>query len=94
MSWRVVAIGPKPDLSLPRSADNQRDAAKGSRLIYLPDTGPANVPVFDRYRLSAGDILQGPAIVEERESTVVVNGPGEIKVDEHRNLIVDMAGPS
>ena len=92
MSWRVVATGPKPELSLPKSEESKGEATKGSRRIYVPNTGHRDVPVYDRYRLSAGDTLQGPAIVEERESTVVVNGPGEIKVDEHRNLIVDMAG--
>jgi N-methylhydantoinase A len=48
------------------------------------------VPVYDRYLLAAGERLEGPAIVEERESTVVINGPGEIRVDDHRNLIVDL----
>ena len=33
-----------------------------------------DVPVYDRYRLGPGATFDGPAIVEERESTVVV-GP-------------------
>jgi len=50
----------------------------------------ANAPVYDRYRLPAGATLPGPAIVEERESTVVVNGAGQIRVDENSNLIIDL----
>ena len=34
-----------------------------------------DVTVYDRYRLGPGATLQGPAIVEERESTTVI-GPG------------------
>ena len=63
---------------------------KGRRLIYLPDQGMIDVPVYDRYQLRAGDRLDGPVIVEERESTVLINGPGRICVDGHRNLIVDL----
>ncbi|MEL6965615.1 MAG: hydantoinase/oxoprolinase family protein, partial [Pseudomonadota bacterium] len=94
MSWRVVASGPKPDLKLPKGGSGDRDAQKGRRLIHLPDEGLIDVPVYDRYRLGTGDQLDGPVIVEERESTVVINGPGRICVDRHRNLIVDLELPS
>jgi N-methylhydantoinase A len=95
VSWRVVAQGPKPHVTLPRAkADTSGDAEfarKGMRLIYLPkQRNSVQIPVYDRYALVLGNVLQGPAIIEERESTVVVNGPGNIRVDEYRNLIVDL----
>jgi N-methylhydantoinase A len=95
VSWRVVAQGPKPHVSLPRakaaaSADAE-SARKGTRQIYLPkQRNSVQIPVYDRYALVLDNVLQGPAIIEERESTVVVNGPGNIRVDEYRNLIVDL----
>jgi len=92
MSWRVIASGPKPVFHLPVGTRSGEDPLKGQRRIYLPDSGFVEVPVYDRYRLNAGDALQGPAIVEERESTVVVNGPGRITVDANRNLIVELEG--
>jgi N-methylhydantoinase A len=98
VSWRVVAQGPKPHVTLPKAkAGASRDAEsarKGMRQIYLPkhrDT--VKIPVYDRYKLVFGTRLQGPAIIEERESTVVVNGPADISVDEYRNLIVDLPHP-
>ncbi|MEM9439865.1 MAG: hydantoinase/oxoprolinase family protein, partial [Pseudomonadota bacterium] len=93
MSWRLVASGPKPDLKLPVDGSGDRDAQKGRRQIHLPDEGLIDVPVYDRYRLGTGDQLDGPVIVEERESTVVINGSGRICVDGHRNLIVDLEPP-
>jgi N-methylhydantoinase A/oxoprolinase/acetone carboxylase beta subunit len=36
-----------------------------------------NCDVIDRYRLRAGDLFNGPAIVEERESTTLVL-PGDV----------------
>lgn len=90
MSWRVVTAGPKPSLKLPVNSSPSDNPLKGTRKIYVPEVGLVDVPVYDRYRLGAGDLLQGPAIIEERESTVVVNGPGAISVDKNRNLIVDL----
>jgi N-methylhydantoinase A/oxoprolinase/acetone carboxylase beta subunit len=49
-------------------------------------------PVYDRYALAPGSRLEGPAIIEERESTTVI-GPGEVMtVDDHRTLIAEPAG--
>jgi N-methylhydantoinase A len=98
VSWRVVAQGPKPHVTLPKAkADASRHterARKGMRRIYLPkQRDTVKIPVYDRYALLLGAVLQGPAIIEERESTVVVNGPANIRVDEYRNLIVDLPQP-
>jgi N-methylhydantoinase A len=95
VSWRVVAKGPKPQVSLPKAkqdtAPDAEAARKSMRQIYLPKhRNTMKIPVYDRYRLECGSLIQGPAIFEERESTVVVNGPADISVDEYRNLIVDL----
>ena len=92
LSWRVVAHGPKPRLALPTVETGRAvSAQKGTRAVYLPaDRGLAEVPVYDRYALAANSEFAGPAIVEERESTVVVNGPAAIRVDGFNNLIVDL----
>lgn len=91
VSWRVVAYGPKPEFALPRASRAERRVArKGTRKAYLPDErGFRDLPVYDRYALTAGSLFQGPAILEERESTVVVNGPATIRVDDWGNLLVD-----
>ena len=47
--------------------------------------------VYDRYRLRAGDTMQGPALVEEMDSsTVILPGYGA-RVDEHGNLVISRA---
>ncbi len=91
MSWRVTAMGPKPGLTLPTAEAGDQDPVKGRRAIYLPGEGRfEDVPVIDRYRIGAGQVFEGPAIIEERESTVVINGPAKIQQDQYRNLIVDL----
>ena len=94
VSWRLVALGPRPELKLPALAASGADAKsaqKGTRQIYLADERRfGDVPVYDRYRIGAGAKLHGPAVIEERESTVVINGPGLISVDEIGTLSVDL----
>ncbi len=46
--------------------------------------------MLDRYRLAPGDAFTGPAIVEERESTVVIGPRGRARMDEWLNLIVEL----
>jgi N-methylhydantoinase A/oxoprolinase/acetone carboxylase beta subunit len=46
--------------------------------------------ILDRYALKAGDQFEGPAVIEERESTTVLGPGSRIKVDEWLNLIVDL----
>ncbi|SFO40546.1 N-methylhydantoinase A [Roseovarius lutimaris] len=95
ISWRVIVHGPKPDLILGCSGGSGEHsvagAMKGQRAIYIPATKQmTQVPVYDRYKLPAGSRITGPTIIEEHESTVVINGMATVNVDEFSNLIVDL----
>ena len=72
-----------------RRPQSPRRGAERKREIYLPEKdGFAAVPVYDRYRLDPGAAFDGPAVVEERESTVIVGPDSRAEVDGSRNLIV------
>jgi N-methylhydantoinase A len=92
ITWRVEVSAPRPEiLQEERSGDPRAldEARKGKREIYLPEEeGFAAVPVYDRYRLDPGAAFDGPAVVEERESTVIVGPDSRAEVDGARNLIV------
>jgi N-methylhydantoinase A/oxoprolinase/acetone carboxylase beta subunit len=93
VSWRVVAEGPRPALRAPTIdiSSAGESALKGHRGAYMPEfEGFAEVPVYDRYRLAPGDVFDGPAIVEERESTVVLGPDARARVDDALNLIADL----
>jgi N-methylhydantoinase A len=93
VSWRVVAEGPRPELRAPTAvaASPPGSALKGRRQAYMPELeGFAEVPVYDRYRLAPGDAFDGPAIVEERESTVVLGPDARARIDDALNLIADL----
>jgi len=92
INWRVVASGPRPELKLKlaHAASGRRDARKGSRRAYFPEMGQyIDIPVYDRYVLKPELQFDGPAIVEERESTLVIGARGRARVDERFNIIVE-----
>jgi N-methylhydantoinase A len=93
INWRVVASGPRPDMNLKLPHDNSKhgDARKGSRLAYFPENnGFVETPIYDRYALQPGMKFDGPAIVEERESTLIIGVRGRARVDERLNVVVEL----
>ncbi|MDI3340438.1 MAG: hydantoinase/oxoprolinase family protein [Sphaerobacter sp.] len=89
MSWRVLVSGPQPELTLRQPEPPVGERRKGQRPVYFPEFGGFHpTPVYDRYQLRPGDCFDGPAIIEERESTVVVGPRGRVAVDQHLNLVI------
>jgi N-methylhydantoinase A len=94
LNWRVTSSGPDPRLALRFEGDATSDAALAVRThrdAYFPELGGyARTPVYDRYRLAPGAHFDGPAIVEERESTVIVVPGARCEIDAQRNLRVTL----
>ena len=92
VTWRMSASGPTPNITL--NFEGQRidtgAAEKGERQVYFPETGFAPCKVYNRYALAAGTEFRGPAVVEERESTVVAGPDTTLSIDENLNLIIDI----
>jgi len=66
-------------------------AIKGTRPVYFPEFRDFHATtVYDRYALVAGQTFAGPAIVEERESTLVIGPGGRLEVAASGNIIVSI----
>lgn len=94
VNFRVRARLPERLLQLPKTKNvsgSLDDAVKGTRPAYSPQAGDF-IPhtVYDRYKLFAGAELEGPAIIEERESTVVAGEDAVVKVDEYGFLWITL----
>jgi len=94
INFRVRASLPERLLQLPKmekTGGSLKDAVKGRRQAY---SGIARdfIPytVYDRYKLFSGAEFQGPAIIEERESTVIVGEDTSISVDEYGFLWINL----
>ena len=93
--FRLTASRPAPPMqfsAVEATGSDATAALKGRRPVYFPETrGFCECPVYDRYQLGGGHRFDGPAVVEERESTVVIVPGSRAQVDRDGNLIVDLS---
>lgn len=92
---KVEAKAPKPTF-MPLQAGGREGGAdgalKGTRKAYFPLAGGlVDCPVYDRYRLAEGDTIEGPCLVEERESTCLLDKGDRAQIDRFGNLIAKIA---
>jgi N-methylhydantoinase A len=90
----VTATGSGPEVQLPEHRPGTREVAearKPDRAVYFPETrGYGRCPVYDRKRLPVGARIEGPAVVEEPESTTVLPPGSTAEVDRWANLPVSV----
>ena len=71
VSWRLTARGPENAVEGAPAPVGAPGSAKATRSIPLwPGVGP--VAIYDRTALRQGQVIKGPAIIEERETTIVL----------------------
>ena len=94
VTWKLSAVASTSRLSLAKASPVAgREARKEDRLAYFPEAGGfVRTPVYDRYALEPGRALEGPAIVEERESTTVLPPGVSAVVDGYANLVGALGG--
>jgi N-methylhydantoinase A len=80
VSWRLTALGPDIPFGNLAAPSKLPGAPRTHRPVALWP-GAGDVPVFDRASLAVGQILVGPAIIEERETTIVLPPGWTAEVD-------------
>ena len=96
VTLRSTAVGhiAKPRLhELGRDGGGASSAQRATRPVYFAETaGFVDCPTYDRYRLGPGAAIQGPAVVEEMDSTTLVH-PGYVAtVDKFGNMFLTGSG--
>jgi len=86
VNLRVTGVGPirRPDIREIERGGGAELARTGARDVYFDDW--TETPIYDRSLLGAGDVIAGPAIIEEFGSTVPVHPGFSAEVDRHGNL--------
>jgi N-methylhydantoinase A len=60
----------------------------GSRSVYFRETGFTDVATYERNSLAPGARMDGPAIIDQADSTTVVPPGATVEVDHEGNLII------
>jgi N-methylhydantoinase A len=98
VNLRVTGIGPlrRPRLAeVPAGDGDSRRARTGARPVcFGRGSEYVEAPVFWRERLAAGDVVTGPAVIEEYGATVPVHPGYQAGVDRYGNLRVRTRNPA
>ncbi|MFP6890865.1 MAG: hypothetical protein VCF07_14155, partial [Nitrospinota bacterium] len=92
-AWRLTMMGPQPETGHGEPFETESGAAhvKGSRGMFDGARRAfADGTVYDRYALPAGGEFKGPAVIEERESAIVVPSDGTFAKDEAGNIVINL----
>jgi N-methylhydantoinase A len=87
LSARGITDKPKLQGSAPGGED-PAGALKGHRDAYF-DGGFEHVPVYDGLRLVNGNVVSGPAIIEQPTTTIVLPPDFDVRCDAHDNYLVE-----
>ena len=93
VNWRVVVSGPALEIegrALKVGSESVKtDQPYGGRsVMFRPDEGAMQTPVYRRESLSSSFHIVGPAIIEEAESTSIVLPGWSVRVDENGCLVL------
>ena len=90
VNLRIVAMGiiPKPDLPEIERAGSLADARKPNRKVWFKDTGFVDTDIYERDLLPVGATFEGPAVIEQPDTTTVMPPKTQCRVDNYGNLII------
>ncbi len=95
----VVALRARVDLprhTMETRAHASRDRSrtcpeKGRRAMRFSGAGAAlDGVVYDRHALAEGDTGEGPAVIEEHETSIVIGPDARFRVDTEHNIIIEL----
>jgi N-methylhydantoinase A len=81
VTWRVTARGPIIPFNRATTLPDTPGRPRTSRPVHAWSDG-APTPVYDRKVLAAGQIIAGPAIIEERETTTAIPPGWSARIDQ------------
>jgi N-methylhydantoinase A len=98
VTFKVRASLPKKPFTISKLATTNRDikaCIKGQRQAFsIMKKDYISYTVYDRGKLFPGAAFEGPAIIEERESTIVMGEDARIRVDEFGFIWVQIIQPN
>jgi N-methylhydantoinase A len=88
---RVAGIGTVDKVSLePRREGSASAEAKGVRDVFF-DGGFVETQIYERAGLGAGARVEGPAVVEQDDSTTVIPPGAGAEVDAYGNIVITVS---
>ena len=88
VNWRLSGFGRKPERKTKAQGKPEGAARTGSRTVYLHGNA-SDVSVYRRADITADDLIVGPAIIEERETTIFILDGWKLSLHETGSLVAE-----
>jgi N-methylhydantoinase A len=95
VNYRLVAMGvrSKPEIkSIDKLSDDTSQAHKGERRVHFKEEGWVRCSVYDRDLLQTGNLVRGPCVIEEWDTTTIVNNGYSGSIDNYGNILLTRRG--
>ena len=92
VNLRLTAWGrlKRPEIE-PGTLSKEAAAASGTRSVHFSANGAVEARVYHRDALVPGHRIEGPAVVEQLDTTVLIYPGDTARVDEALNLIIELS---
>lgn len=91
MNYRIAVVGRRPKLDMavfaPVDGKSPQDCLRGTRRIYA-EGAFHEARIYDRLALAVGAEIEGPAILEQSDTTIFVDPGLKAIVDAFGNLVI------
>jgi N-methylhydantoinase A len=87
---RALGIGVVAKLELSKSRSTGADSSKavvGKHKIYYKGKF-VSAPIYDRYKLKPGNVVEGPAVITQNDSTTLILPKHYGRVDAYQNILI------
>lgn len=91
VSLHLVALGKidKPSLKENLNSGDVTEAIIEERPVYFEKEGWIKTKVYSRKKLPTDEVVQGPAIIEEKAAVTIIDKGQTLYADRYGNLIID-----
>jgi N-methylhydantoinase A len=92
VNLRIQAIGliPKPDIAEVRREGSIKDALKEPRKVWFRDYDFVDTVIYERGKMPIGADFEGPAIIEQPDTTTVIPPESTCTIDKYGNIIINV----
>ena len=94
VSLRLDLIGVREEVhfpSVPFEGEDASQAVAGTREVHFEQRGFVPTPIYDGTRVRPGNLIVGPAIIEEPWTNIVIFPGQEALLDQYMNYVIEIA---
>jgi N-methylhydantoinase A len=94
--WNLIAIGRAAPVGQPRAAERRISSdpvrPSGRRSAYLMECGGAiDLPVFHLDHLNVGDVVTGPALIQDKLTVTLITPGATASLTGHQSILISLA---